>query len=108
MSVSIDINDAGQGVLRIADADGELHAYRFRLRAPGYSEWALEVTRADADETYTVSETSPGRWDCNCPLQTKGKRCQKPCKHVRAARLLKSWLRTFLGGSTHDRERIAI
>jgi len=103
MPITISINDAGQAVLEIADADAELHAYRFRLVPPGLSVWALEVTRADSDRTYRVEEMTPGRWDCSCDLQQKGKRGQKPCKHIRAGRLLKAWLNEFLKGDFHDR-----
>lgn len=95
--LSLTINDAGQAVLQITDADGKRHDYRFRLVSPGLSLWALEVIRADTDAAYRVEETTPGRWDCTCPIQQKGKRSQKPCKHIRAARLFRSWLRTFTG-----------
>lgn len=100
--LSIDINDAGQAVLQIADADGELHAYCFRLVPRGLSLWALEVTRADTGATYRVGEEWPGgRWTCNCPAETYRRRGADHCKHIDAARAFRAWLRDFTEGTAH-------
>ena len=110
MSVSVDINDAGQAVLQIADAHGELFAYRFRLLPPGYSIWVVEVTRADTGNTYRVAleppsaPSAPPRWSCTCKAFTFKKRGQPPCKHVLAAKILKAWLDTFTR-EIHDHPR---
>ena len=107
MPVTIAINDAGQAVLEIADAEAEVHSYRFRLVPPGLSLWALEVTRADSDKTYRVEEMSPGRWTCNCPAETYRKRGADHCKHTTAARALRAWLTSFLEKPAHVEHRTA-
>jgi hypothetical protein len=100
MPVQITINDAAQAVLEIADAEAELHQYRFRLAAPGLSVWALEVTRADTNQTYRVEETTPGKWECSCEAFRYRKRGAPVCKHALCIKLLKSWLNDFLREET--------
>lgn len=97
MPVSIDIDDRGLAILAIADADAELHAYRFRLAPCGISLWALEVTRSDTDASYRVRVDHGERWGCDCPAETYRKRGADHCKHVQAAKLFRSWLKSFLG-----------
>ena len=78
MPLTISIDDRGFASLEIADPQGEIFSYRFRLVPPGLSVWALEVTRADTDNTYRVEELSPGRWTCSCPAEMYRKRGAEP------------------------------
>jgi len=95
MPVSIAINDAGQAVLEIADADGEVHAYRWRIIDGDFDLWALLLTRSDTDLSYRVAEEKPGRWTCSCPVEKFRKRGQDHCKHAQAARSLRAFLNTL-------------
>lgn len=102
MPAIIELTDAGLATLAIADADGELWAYRFGLAPVGSSLWALNLTRADTDASYRVAEESPGRWTCTCPAQTYRKRGAPPCKHIGSARALRAFLRS-LEEPNHER-----
>lgn len=96
MPVTIDLDDRGLATLGIADPDGEVHDYRFRLAPNGLSLWALELTRADTGAEYRVSEDSPGRWKCTCPAFLYRKRGAPECKHVLCAKAFQGWHKDFL------------
>ena len=91
MSALIEIDDRGLATLNIPEPDGGLYPYRFRVLPPGLALWAIEVVRADTGATYRVAVYPPSRWDCTCPLQQKGRRSQKPCKHIVAARAVRAF-----------------
>jgi len=103
MPATIEINDHGQAVLLIPDAAGECRPYRWKIVPPGFSLWALTLTRTDTDASYRVTEEGPGRWTCECPAEKYRKRGTPHCKHQEAARALRAWLTTFLEENTHER-----
>ena len=108
MPCTIEINDAGQSVLSIPDADGECRAYRWKIIPPGFSLWALSLVRCDSEAAYRVALEAPGRWTCNCPAQTYRKRGSPACKHIDCARALRGWLMTFVEEMDDERIRNAV
>lgn len=93
--VTITIDERGT-TLEIPDAEGELVHYGFALIDPGFSLWALRLTRLDSGSIYRVAEDTPGKWVCACPLEKYRRRGAEHCKHILAAKLLRAWLKTFL------------
>ena len=106
MPMTIEIDDNGHSVVSIPDADGECHAYRWRIIAPDFSLWALLLTRTDTDACYRVAEESPGSWSCSCPAEKYRKRGTEHCKHCAAARSLRAFLNHLVTEErTHERDR---
>lgn len=97
--ISLDIDERGLGTLAIADAEGELHAYRVRLIPRGLALWAVEMVRCDTEASYRVALYAPSRWTCTCPAETYRKRGSDHCKHCQAAQALRSWHNTFTESS---------
>lgn len=95
MSVCIDIDDRGLGTIGIADADGEINAYRLRLVPRGLGLWAVELVRTDTQASYAVRVFNGNRWECSCPAFQYRKRGQS-CKHVEAMTAFRAWLNEFM------------
>lgn len=94
--VSVDIDERGLGTIGIADANGEINAYRIRQSPRGLSLWAVELTRVDSDSTYLVRVMRAGVWECDCPAEKYRKRGSDHCKHVQAMTSFRAWITSFL------------
>jgi|SRR5215471_3357452 len=93
MPIIFAVDDGGQSYVEIADADAEVHTYRWRIIDADFDLWALLLTRTDTDLTYRVAELAPGRWTCSCKAFKYRKRGEPFCKHCDAARCLRAFLR---------------
>jgi hypothetical protein len=88
--IRLAVNPAAEPVVEIQDARGTWHAYQFALAPLGPACWAVSLIRADTGDRYRISEDVPGQYRCTCPSHVYAKRNAPPCKHVRAAQLVRS------------------
>lgn len=101
MACDIRINEHGQGIVEIADADGEMRSYRAELMPRGLSLWSIHLTRVDSGNQYLTRVFKDGsrgeRWECSCKAFEFKKRGVHDCKHTLAMRGFRAFLARLVG-----------
>lgn len=85
---TLQLNQAGEILLTIADLHGEGHDYVIEAALPGLSLRAYHLLRLDTLQSYRVVQEAEQDWFCDCRAYKYRKDRLSVCKHIAACQEL--------------------